>query len=108
MLGLHEGIWDNPNVPDLPKTITLLSDENATFTRSMGFCLPSRFSMVINDMRIERMFIDHDAYHTENVPREDEGWFNETPPKIVKSDVLTMMTYLQECERVRLENVNKK
>jgi hypothetical protein len=72
----------------------------------MGLPLPSRYSMVINDMKIERLFVDEvinegeiSVKSEENIEQKAPRWdtdIAESPAWVVKSDAFTMLKYLKE------------
>mmetsp|Transcript_23914 Transcript_23914/g.32753 ORF Transcript_23914/g.32753 Transcript_23914/m.32753 type:complete len:214 (-) Transcript_23914:75-716(-) len=95
----EDSIADNPLNPGNFKKVKLIPDGAANFTRAMGFsCIWDtergfgerswRYSVVIKDMKVEKIFIEDGEVHQNSV----------ADPFLV-SDCDTMLTYLQESKK---------
>jgi peroxiredoxin len=97
--GLSQGLVDSKIVGDPLQfpTVKLLPDGCCAFTRGMGMsCTWTtnrgfgerswRYSMVVNDMKIEKLFV-------EGPPIQNSG-----PDPYEVSDAATMLTYLQQAK----------
>lgn len=99
--GIHQGLTkedkdaSNPLNPGNFKKVKLLPDGAALFTRGMGMNVvwekergfgerSWRYAVVINDMKIEKLFIEGGS------PKEDYG-----PDPFEVSDAKTVLSYLQ-------------
>ena len=99
--GIHQGLTKedkdatNPLNPGNFKQVKLLPDGASLFTRGMGMNVvwekergfgerSWRYSVVINDMKIEKLFVEGGS------PKPDYG-----PDPFEVSDAKTMLSYLQ-------------
>lgn len=100
--GLHQGLEEDKTPGSLGfKKVKLLPDGAAQFTRGMGFsCLWDtergfgerswRYSMVVNDMKIEKLFVEKPL--TQNDPEDP---FDKTSAE-------TMLSYLKSVKKEEL------